>query len=414
MRVWARRKSATLAGASVVSLLRTLRWCGFCRLPPSAASGPQTSLLTSIARATHDVYCGFALVVTSTYLVQELIYAYLERGDMDTLARVMFLLLCHVTSIAKQIVFMARASRIAKLVQDFDDMAYNPEETTRENLLIERAQGASRLGAAYAGTAALTCALWTIFPFLARLGGTRVIFALWVPFGYYSWPEFLIVLLYTYYVTSLVGIANTTMDAFIATILGQCKTQLTILKMDFESLAERANERARETGEQVGAAATALLVRCIKHHHKICDTSREVQAIFGGAVLLQFAIGGWILCMAAYKIVGLSVASLEFVSMVMFLMCILTELFLYCYYGNEVAVESAQVSDAVYGMEWVGPNGVGKEVRRALPFVICCSVGAARRPLRPAAVFIPLSLETFVTIIKSSYTFYAMLRQTQH
>ncbi|XP_061709161.1 odorant receptor 94b-like isoform X3 [Cydia pomonella] len=356
MRVWARRKSATLAGASVVSLLRTLRWCGFCRLPPSAASGPQTSLLTSIARATHDVYCGFALVVTSTYLVQELIYAYLERGDMDTLARVMFLLLCHVTSIAKQIVFMARASRIAKLVQDFDDMAYNPEETTRENLLIERAQGASRLGAVYAGTAALTCALWTIFPFLARLGGTRVIFALWVPFGYYSWPEFLIVLLYTYYVTSLVGIANTTMDAFIATILGQCKTQLTILKMDFESLAERANERARETGEQVGAAATALLVRCIKHHHKICDTSREVQAIFGGAVLLQFAIGGWILCMAAYKIVGLSVASLEFVSMVMFLMCILTELFLYCYYGNEVAVE----------------------------------------------------------IIKSSYTFYAMLRQTQH
>ncbi|XP_047985074.1 putative odorant receptor 92a isoform X3 [Leguminivora glycinivorella] len=332
---------------------------------------------------------------------------------MDTLARVMFLLLCHVTSIAKQIVFMVRASRIAKLVQDFDDMAYNPEETTRKNLLIERAQGMSRLGAAYAGTAALTCALWTIFPFLARMGGTRVIFALWVPFAYYSWPEFLIVLMYTHYVTSLVGIANTTMDAFIAGILGQCKTQLTILKMDFESLAERAHERALETGEQVDEAAAALFVRCIKHHHKICDTSREVQAIFGGVVLLQFGIGGWILCMAAYKIVGLSIASLEFVSMVMFLMCILTELFLYCFYGNEVAVESAQVSDAIYGMEWVGPDGVGKEVRQALPFVICCSAGAARRPLRPAALFIPLSLETFVTIIKSSYTFYAMLRQTQ-
>ncbi|XP_063616455.1 odorant receptor 94b-like isoform X3 [Cydia splendana] len=350
MRTWARHKRATLAGACVVSLLRTLRCCGFCRLPPMAGNGPPPSLFTRIARATHDVYCGFALAVTSTYLVQELIYAYLERGDMDTLARVMFLLLCHVTSIAKQIIFMVRASRIAKLVQDFDDMAYNPKETTRKNLLIKRAQGASRLGTAYAGTAALTCALWTIFPFLARLGGTRVNFALWIPFTYYSWPEFFIVLLYTHYVTSLVGIANTTMDAFIATILGQCKTQLTILKMDFESLAERANERARETGEQVSAAAAALLVRCIKHHHKICDTSREVQAIFGGAVLLQFGIGGWILCMAAYKIVGLSVASLEFVSMVMFLMCILTELFLYCYYGNEVAVEIIKSSYTFYAM----------------------------------------------------------------
>lgn len=39
-------------------------------------------------------------------------------------------------------------------------------------------------------------------------------------------------LLYSYYVTTLVGIANTTMDAFIATILKQCKTQLTILRYD--------------------------------------------------------------------------------------------------------------------------------------------------------------------------------------
>nr|WEG72111.1 odorant-receptor-15 [Grapholita molesta] len=414
MRVWTCHKRPTLAGACVVPLLRTLRYCGFCRLPPVAAGDPPLSVCARVARAAHDAYCGFALAVTTTYLAQELIYAYLERGDMDTLARVMFLLLCHVTSIAKQVVFMARASRIAKLVQDLDDAAYNPDETSRKNLLLERAQGASRLGTAYAGTAALTCFLWTIFPFLLRLRGVRVVFALWVPFAYNSWPEFLVVLMYTYYGTSLVGIANTTMDAFIAIILGQCKTQLTILRMDFETLAERANERARKTGEQVGAAAASLLVRCIVHHHKICDTSQELQAIFGSAVLLQFGIGGWILCMAAYKIVGLSIASLEFVSMLMFLSCILTELFLYCYYGNEVAVESAQVSDAVYSMQWVGPDGVGRDVKRALPFVICCSAGAARRPLRPAALFIPLSLETFVTIIKSSYTFYAMLRQTHH
>nr|AXF48778.1 odorant receptors OR28 [Lobesia botrana] len=407
----ARRPGTTDAGASVAPLLRTLRYCGFCHLPPEHGDLSFTNRLMHLV---HDAYCWFALAVTTTYLMQEVIYAYQERSDIDKLARVLFLLLCHVTSIAKQVVFMKQASRIAVLVNGLDDDAYNPKEATRANLLMERAKGAARLGTAYAGTAALTCTLWAIFPFLARLGGTNVIFALYVPFSYYSWPEFLTVLLYTYYGTTLVGIANTTMDAFIATVLGQCKTQLTILKMDFESLSERAHTRALETGERLGAAAMVLLVRCIKHHHKICETSCELQALFGGAVLLQFGIGGWILCMAAYKLVGLSVASIEFVSMLMFLMCILTELFLYCYYGNEVAVESAQVSDAVYGMQWVGPDGVGKEVSRVLPLVICCSNGAARRPLRPAALFIPLSLETFVTILRSSYTFYAMLRQTQH
>jgi hypothetical protein len=82
--------------------------------------------------------------------------------------------------------------------------------------------------------------------------------------------------------------------------------------------------------------------------------------------LVQFGIGGWILCMAAYKLVSVStgecaatrtgqlyhnnclfqlnVLSIEFASMTLFITCILTELFLYCYYGNEVAVEVSVLS----------------------------------------------------------------------
>lgn len=31
-----------------------------------------------------------------------------------------------------------------------------------------------------------------------------------------------------------------------------------------------------------------------------------MQDIFGTAILVQFGIGGWILCMAAYKMIGVS------------------------------------------------------------------------------------------------------------
>lgn len=102
-------------------------------------------------------------------------------------------------------------------------------------------------------------------------------------------------------------------------------------------------------------------------HHLYYSTTKTLQDIFGTAILVQFGIGGWILCMAAYKIVNvsclfcgrlfalsvyltcavnvslvcrqLSVLSIEFASMTLFICCILTELFLYCYYGNEVTVE---------------------------------------------------------------------------
>lgn len=34
-----------------------------------------------------------------------------------------------------------------------------------------------------------------------------------------------------------------------------------------------------------------------------------LQDIFGTAILIQFGIGGWILCMASYKIVSVSIYS---------------------------------------------------------------------------------------------------------
>lgn len=110
----------SLAGSSVSVHLRFLRSCGFLRL-----ARPHRA---------HDAYRTAVLGLTAAYLAQECVYAYQvslarserererkrrrtnvarvpqERADMDKLARVMFLLLCHVTSIAKQVVFYRNAS----------------------------------------------------------------------------------------------------------------------------------------------------------------------------------------------------------------------------------------------------------------------------------------------------------------
>lgn len=86
--------------------------------------------------------------------------------------------------------------------------------------------------------------------------------------------------------------------------------------------------------------------------------------MFGSALLVQFGLGGWTLCMATYKIASvrlsdsctmvlntslkcksnvpyaqLNVLSIEFASTTLFIICIGLELLLYCNYGNEVAVE---------------------------------------------------------------------------
>ncbi|XP_038220814.1 putative odorant receptor 19b [Zerene cesonia] len=98
---------------------------------------------------------------------------------------------------------------------------------------------------------------------------------------------------------------------------------------------------------------------------------------------------------------------IRFASMTLFIVCILTELFLYCYYGTELTVESERLASSVYAMRWLCTS---VRFRRALVLLM----ERARRPLRPAAArVVPLSLDTFLKILKSSYTFYAVLRQTK-
>lgn len=68
----------------------------------------------------HAAYRAFVLAVTLAYLLQECVFAYQERNDMAKFSRVMFLLLCHVTSITKQIVFHYDADRIQDMIQSLD------------------------------------------------------------------------------------------------------------------------------------------------------------------------------------------------------------------------------------------------------------------------------------------------------
>ncbi|OWR53401.1 putative olfactory receptor [Danaus plexippus plexippus] len=326
---------------------------------------------------------------------------------MTKLSRVMFLLLCHITSIAKQIVFHYDADRIQEMIEGFDDPIYNGESASALSLLRSTTLVARRLERAYAGCAILTCTLWLVFPVLHRLSGNPVHFAFWTGIDTDPPAMFVAVLLYSYYVTTLVGIANTTMDAFIATILFQCKTQLTILRLDFQTLPQRALIECQKNDLTYESALIKLFVKCFLHYRRVTETAALLQDIFGTAILVQFGIGGWILCMAAYKLVSLNVLSIEFASMTLFILCILTELFLYCYYGNELTVESELIVRSVYSMRWVSSP---LRFQRLLLLLML----RVRRTLRPAAGrVIPLSLDTFVKILKSSYTFYAVLRQTK-
>nr|QAB43918.1 olfactory receptor OR39 [Oedaleus asiaticus] len=81
------------------------------------------------------------------------------------------------------------------------------------------------------------------------------------------------------------------------------------------------------------------------------------------------------------------------------------ELFLYCWYGNELLSESERLRTSAYACGW---EGSGAGFLRSLRVVMA----RLQRPLcLTAGKFHRISRETFLLLLNGSYSYFALLHQ---
>ncbi|XP_049940399.1 odorant receptor Or2-like [Schistocerca serialis cubense] len=84
----------------------------------------------------------------------------------------------------------------------------------------------------------------------------------------------------------------------------------------------------------------------------------------------------------------------------------LTEVFVYCWFGDELITESENVTMAAYTAV-TSLQGFPADVRKSLLIVMT----RAQRPLRiTAGGLFPFCRESFVSIVNMSYSYFAILR----
>uniref|UniRef100_A0A2A4J3V9 Odorant receptor n=1 Tax=Heliothis virescens TaxID=7102 RepID=A0A2A4J3V9_HELVI len=210
------------------------------------------------------------------------------------------------------------------------------------------------------------------------------------------------------------------MDCTIVAFYAQAKIQIQMLRYNLEQLVEfddpvqistQLNRRndlystSYKDKQQEGLAIQERLKKCVQHYYQILRFAKEVESIFGEAMVVQFFVMAWVICMTMYKIVGLSVYSAEFVSMAVYLGCMLAQLFIYCYFGTQLKVESELVNQSIYCCDWLK---LSPRFRRQLLVMMQCS----GRPIAPRTAYvIPMSLDTYIAVLRSSYTLFTFLNR---
>nr|CAI5863159.1 unnamed protein product [Callosobruchus analis] len=150
-----------------------------------------------------------------------------------------------------------------------------------------------------------------------------------------------------------------------------------------------------------------LLKNLTKHHYEIDHLAQTLNELLSPISFIQCISSGLAICFVGFQLmVVVPPGSPEFISQAAYFCSMFSQIFFYCWYGQNIILKSTSISSSYYSTNWydVYPTNI-----RSYLFLI---MERTKRPLilRAGGVF-PLSLSTLMSILKSSYSYMAVLQR---
>ncbi|XP_037874908.1 odorant receptor 94b [Bombyx mori] len=294
-----------------------------------------------------------------------------------------------------------RSSRVDHLHELLNDPIFAAKTLKDKQHLIQNKKEVTRFARLLLTYVTVGGFIWPMSFCFRRIKDPNTVVPFYVPFTPDNWTKFILQLFMLCFPIFWVGYGHVTLDCLIVTYYAQAQVQLKIIKYNLENLFESTKSDIRISNSDVDVKNRFL--HYVKRFDKVNWLINEVTDIFNPCLTFQFFTSSVAICMVIYKLSDTYIVSLEFVFLLNFIFVLLTQMFIYCYYGNVVSYESKYINTSLYLSDWSSASpGVRKMFLIVMP-----------RWTRPLVVriarVVPLSLDSFVSIVKSSYTLYTIL-----
>nr|XP_015833153.1 PREDICTED: odorant receptor Or1-like isoform X1 [Tribolium castaneum] len=240
----------------------------------------------------------------------------------------------------------------------------------------------------------------------------RLPYLAWYPFDTKSSPFYEIMYLHQFVSSYTIAIVDIGADTLIAALNVFVATQCEILCDNIRNINGSVEEMDSKWKE------------CFTHHKEILKYSvvqkdrsfsinhfrvaRHCQKFFNWIVLMQFCASVICIGLTMFQLTLVVSFSSEFFSSLFYFGAITVQIFMYCWFGNEVELKSSKILYATFEANWVeAPHQVKKNI---LIFAIRC-----QNPIKMSSLNVfYLTLETFMAIFRTSWSYFAVLRQIQN
>lgn len=198
---------------------------------------------------------------------------------------------------------------------------------------------------------------------------------------------------------------NLNVDSFSAGLLAVAIVQMKILNKNFRNLKLSAEERKLPLEIQ-DKIQIIRINKLLRHYEVILNYCDAIQNVFSATFFFQFSFGAMTTCVTMCSL--LMPATMEYrIFLVIYLLSMAGQILVPSLLGTLLTHESAELVTAAYNTEWIGRSESFKKSlmlfrqRAATPITIT------------GLKMFPLSLVSFIAIMKTTYSFFTLIRTAQ-
>ncbi|EFA05727.1 odorant receptor 23a [Tribolium castaneum] len=242
-----------------------------------------------------------------------------------------------------------------------------------------------------------TCVAMFIVPYFQDRREMPLI--VWFPFDYKQPVVFDLVYFILAFACISIAYTNVSTDAFFYTCLIQIETQCEIVSDTLRNLDKIVTNGFRNVAE-----SRKIFIECIEQYNVILRYTKIVSDTYQGILVVQFFCSLVALCLTMYKLSLADPGSQDFIKYFVFKLGVISEIFMYCYFGHRVLEKTEDLYFAIYEMHWYDAS---KQIQNEV-FIF---MGQLEKPIvfYVANIF-SLDLDTFKKIMQKAWSFFTALK----
>ncbi|XP_071052073.1 odorant receptor 82a-like [Onthophagus taurus] len=364
------------------------------------------------------------IIVVCFYTLIESYGMYVFFDDIDKLASLVSLGVTHILGAIKVFVLLKNKKKIQKTLENLEEGIFKPNKERgggyfEKELISNCIKITQKQSFAYYTPATIVWAFVMIRPIVTKIKYED--YKMWqtpgVPFSLFELkksPDFELVSIFQGICLTIFSYIISSTDLLIVGFIAHMKTQLLMLRNAIKRVTLHAATLALKDGFGVDLEDPSTipknylklaLKKIVIYHQSIIKLAYDFEDQFNVLVLTVFLANTAILCFTMYHASLYPITNERSLQDFAFIVTISTQVFLYCYWGNELALESEKVAWTCYESDFVG---AGCSFQKSLVLIM----NRSQKPiLLTAGKFTNLSLMTFVGILRLSYSYYMVLRR---